>query len=139
KLNSHKVINNINNEKLSVQEENQYSNPIEIKQKNCMDKYEYTADMRTCVYEATKEWEKEITKYLTLMKKEMKHEEYQKIAESQSLWEKQSKKDRQLVEDFILNHGGTIYFDFASLDDQTIIKNRAEFLQEIYEVYTNQI
>ena len=77
-------------------------------------------------------------KYMDLLKKGTNSEQYKIIKESQDLWIKQTEKDHQIVDKLIWNHGGTMYFDIAAVEDKDLIKNRAEFLRTIYSIHTNQ-
>ena len=114
-------------------------NPIDIKEKKCIAKTDNAADIRNCVYLATEEWEKEINKYLKLLEQSTKKEQYNLIKDSQDLWLIQSKKDNDIINEFIFNHGGTMYYDIAASDYEELIKNRAEFLKWVYEIHTDKI
>jgi len=114
-------------------------NPIEKKEKICIDKADNAAAVRECVYIAEHEWNEEIKKYLNELKKVTTKEQYQLITESQNLWLKQNKKDRDIIYELIFNHGGTMYFDLAAGDNEELVKNRAEFLKWVYNVHTDNI
>ena len=114
-------------------------NPIDIKEKKCIAQTDNAADLRNCVYLATDEWENEIDKYIKLLEQSTTKEQFKLIKDSQNLWLQQSKKDNDIINEFIFNHGGTIYFDIAASDYEELIKNRAEFLKWVYEIHTNKI
>ena len=114
-------------------------NPIDIKEKKCIEKFDNSADIRNCVYLATEEWEKEINKYIKLLKQSTTKEQFKLIKDSQDLWLQQSKKDNDIINVFIFNHGGTMYYDIAAGDYEELIKNRAEFLKWVYEIHTDKI
>lgn len=114
-------------------------NPIDAKAEKCIAESTNAADVRNCVYLASEEWEKEITKYLDLLQKSMTAEKYKLISDSQNLWRQQSKKDNDVINEFVFNHGGTLYYDLAADDYEEIIKKRAEFLKWIYEIHTDKI
>ena len=114
-------------------------NPIDIKEKKCIEKVDNAADIRNCVYSAADEWEKEIDKYIKLLEQSTTKEQYKLIKDSQDLWLIQSKKDNDIINEFIFNHGGTMYYDIAAGDYEELIKNRAEFLKWVYEIHTDKM
>ncbi len=73
------------------------------------------------------------------MKKATTNEQYKLIENSQNSWTDQKQNDNNIINEFIFNHGGTMYFDVAASDYEEIIKNRAEFLKQIYLIHTDQI
>ena len=130
-------ISEYNNQKEDNEEE--YKHPIDIKEKKCIEKVDNAADIRNCVYLAAEEWEKEINKYIKLLEQSTTKEQFKLIKDSQNLWLQQSKKDNDIINEFIFNHGGTIYYDIAAGDYEELIKNRAEFLKWVYEIHTDKI
>ena len=42
------------------------------------------------------------------------------------------------IKELIFNHGGTIYYDIASVEFQQLVKNRAEFLFELYYILSHE-
>ena len=66
-------------------------------------------------------------------------EQFKLIKDSQNLWLQLNKKDNVIINEFIFNHGGTMYFDIAASDYEELIKNRAEFLKWVYEIHTDKI
>lgn len=114
-------------------------NPIDQKTKECIKKTTNSTDVRSCVYVATEEWEKEINKYLLLLKESTTSEQYKLIKASQNAWINQKQNDNNIINEFVFNHGGTLYYDLAAGDYEEIIKNRAEFLKWIYDVHTDKI
>ena len=127
----------IDNERKFYIEET-YKNPIDKKEAYCINKTNNSSDLRTCIYDASEDWEKEINKYLLLLKKSTTKEQYKIIKDSQNLWIKEKEKDYQVVDKFIYNHGGTMYFDIAAGEYKDIIKNRALFLKNLYLVHTDK-
>ncbi len=128
-----KLINELNNKLTN------FDNPIDINEQSCIYKTDNAADSRNCIYYATKEWEKEIDKYIKLLEQSTTKEQYKLIKDSQNLWLQQSKKDNDIINEFIFNHGGTMYFDIAASDYEELIKNRAEFLKWVYKIHTDRI
>ena len=113
--------------------------PIEKKETLCINHADSAAQIRECVYIAQNEWDKEISKYLNKLKEATTKEQYKLIEDSQALWLKQSNKDRTIIEELVLSHGGTMYSDLAASDNTEISKNRAEFLKWIFMVHTDTI
>ena len=115
---------------LSIAKEEKHK--IEKEEDICISKCKYNYQIRECVYEAHLKWEKEISKYLKLLKNVTTKEKYKLILESQTDWEKTYKKDKKVVNELIFNYGGTLYYDIASVEAQQLAKNRAEFLSDLY-------
>ncbi len=115
------------------------NNPIDKKESECLNKVFSTADSLECSSKSIDEWEKEIDKYLNLLKDKMTSEEYKNIQENQVLWIMQNKSNNEIITKFVFNHGGTMYYQLASSDFVQEKKQRAEFLKWIYDVYTDNI
>ncbi|MCD7878520.1 MAG: DUF1311 domain-containing protein [Candidatus Gastranaerophilales bacterium] len=112
---------------------------IEQNEKICIDNAQNAADVRNCVYTATDEWFNEINKYLELLKTAATPEQFKLIQDSQKLWVEQSDKDNKIINEFVFNHGGTMYFDLAASDYEEIVETRAKFLKWIYDVHTDNL
>lgn len=119
----------------SVAEEEKHE--IDKEEDICISKCEHSYQIRECVYEAHTKWEKEINKYIKKLKKVTTKEQYKLILESQTTWEETYKKDKKVVLELIFNHGGTMYYDIASVQTQQLAKNRAEFLSELYYILSD--
>lgn len=116
----------------SIAEEEKHE--IEKEEDICISKCEHSYQIRECVYNAHQKWEKEIDKYIKKLKKVTTEEQYKLILESQTTWEETYKKDKKVIKELIFNHGGTIYYDIASVEFQQLAKNRAEFLSNLYNI-----
>jgi len=119
--------------------DNKIITEIDNKEKQCIENSDNAAEIRNCVYSAKESWNKEIEKYESLLKNAMDSKDYKYIETSQELWKKQNKTDNEIIEKFIFNHGGTIYYDYAAETSRAAAKNRTLFLQEVYMVYSNQL
>ena len=128
-----KFINDLNDKLLNN------NNPIPEKEKKCLDKASSTADSLNCSYIAEKEWENEILKSLELLKQSMTEEQYKIIKDNQYLWIKQNKSNNEIINKFIFNHSGTMYYQLAVSDIVELKKQRAEFLNWIYKIHTDKI
>ena len=91
---------------------------IEKEEEICISKSEYSYQIRECVYKAHLKWEKEIDKYIKKLEKVTTEEQYKLILDSQTAWEETYKKDKKVVNELIFNHGGTMYYDIASIESQ---------------------
>ena len=66
---------------VSTEEVVEKLHPIEQKVRDCIDKDYSTVGMNKCVYEGMKAWEKEIDKYLNLLKSTLPEEDFEKITD----------------------------------------------------------
>ena len=128
-----KFINDLNDKLLNN------NNPISEKEKKCLDKASSTADSLNCSYIAEEEWNKEINKYLNLLEQNMTPKQYKLIKKNQDLWTAQNKSDNEVIDKFILNQGGTMYYQLAADDKIEQKKQRVEFLKWIYNIYTGSM
>ena len=140
----------VNSELLKLKEENKFinelndkllnnSNPIDKKEKECLDNAQSTADSLNCCDIAIQEWENEIEKYMVFFKQTMTDDEYSYIQRNQNSWKKQNESTTEIISKYVFNHGGTMYYQVASGIYAQEIKQRAEFLKLIYEIYNNEI
>lgn len=114
----------------SIAEEEKHE--IDKEEDICISKCEHSYQIRECVYEAHTKWEKEIDKYIKKLEKVTTKEQYKLILESQIAWKETYKKDKKVVNEIIFNHGGTMYYDIASVQTQQLAKTRAEHLISLY-------
>jgi len=112
-------------------------NLIDKEEKECLSNSISTADSLNYIYNAEKNWNIEITKYLNLLKTVMPHEEYKIIEKNHNMWLEQNKKDNAIIDKFIFNHGGTMYQQIGAEENVKLKKQRRDFLKEIYDCYTN--
>jgi len=112
--------------------------PIEKANALCYSQAETSFEIRECTYKSANLYEKERIKYLELIQQVTTEEEYKLIKASENSWETQRKKDEDIITKFILNHGGTMYYDIAAGDSNDLIEDHAKFLKYIYEEYAKK-
>lgn len=127
-----KFINELNDKLLNN------DNPIDKKGNECQEKAVSTADSLECSNITIEDWEKEIEKYMSLLKQSMNNEQYELIKKNQDLWKIQNKSNDKIITEFVFNHGGTMYYQIASSYYVQELKQRAEFLKNIYETYNDE-
>ncbi len=115
-----------------------FDNPIDKKEKECLQYSKTTEDTLNCNNTAQNEWHNEISKYLDLLKITVTTEQYKIVEDSQNLWLKQIQKDSDVINEFIYNNKGTMYKEIAADDYTEIVKNRAMFLKWIYVIYADK-
>ena len=116
-----------------------YIHPIEQEEINCLaNSTGRTSDSLSCLEKANVAWNKEIQKYLNLLKITSLNERYKLIINSQQIWEKQKESDIKIITSYISEHGGSMYRELAADDINNILKNRALFLKYIYDIHTDQ-
>ena len=117
-------LTNLNNKILNQ------DNLIDIKENECLEKSISTVDSLNCLYNAEKLWNIEITKYLKLLKNEMSYSEYKLIEKNHNMWIEQNKKNNEMIDKFIFNHGGTMYQQIGLDKKVELKKQRTEFLKK---------
>ena len=108
--------------------------PIEQKVRDCIDKDYSTVGMNKCVYEGMKAWEKEIDKYLNLLKSTLPEEDFEKIKKSQEEWE-EYKEAQFRVAEIMLKKNGTMHQNVAIGLKSGIIEERAKELESFYNLW----
>lgn len=112
----------------------EYKHPIDIEEEKCI-KNSSTFDYPNCSYYAGTQWEKEINKYLNLLKKEMNTTDYSLIEVNQKKWEQSSQSDIKMIEKYINSKQGLIYVTIGTSTITDIYKSRALLLRKIYDEY----
>lgn len=113
-------------------------NDIQRKREKCVNSSEDNDTKKQCYYNAADSWTKEIKATLTSLKKEMRKGEFDMVEYSQQTWEENKSADEKLVDKFIKNHDGKNLDDMAASVAERTEENRAEFLNKLYSVYTDQ-
>ena len=111
--------------------------PIDIKQKKCIEKSN-DINYINCAYYSKKEWEQEITKHLSILKKEMPANKYNIIVNNQKVWKNSINQDFTLIDEYIVKNGGIVDETIAENLKSNIYKTRAIFLNSISYNYLNK-
>ena len=107
--------------------------PIEKDVQNCMKKEDYTtAGMSKCVDNSINDWNKEIDKYLSLLKDILPEEKYKLLQISQEKWEEYKNAQWQLLEAGLTEKDGTMYINILSGDKADVVEKRAKDLSGFY-------
>ena len=107
--------------------------PIEKAVQNCMKKEDYTtAGMSKCVEDSINDWNKEIDKYLSLLKDILPEDKYKLLKISQEKWEEYKNAQWQLLEAGLSEKDGTMYINILSGDKADVVEKRAKDLSGFY-------
>lgn len=106
--------------------------PIDKAKKDCVSKVYSTHDMNECGYKAMDSWFKEIDKYLGLLKIVTPEEEYSDILKAQEKWKEYQEAEFAAIS-IIINKQGTIYQTIAIGEKESVVKQRALVLKNLYE------
>ncbi len=132
-----RVIENLREEKNNLPPEAEV-HPIEKALEDCLKKEAYTtAGMSKCVDDSRNEWNKEIDKYLTLLKDALPEDKYNLLQTSQEKWEEYKEAEWNLLEKTLQEKDGTMYVNIISGDKANIVEKRAKDLSELYFELTN--
>ncbi len=115
-----------------VQEEVVNVHPIDKAMQDCMSKQDATHEMNKCVYIAMDSWNKEIDKYLNLLKSITTEEDYNNILKAQKDWETYRDSEFEAVS-VIMEKQGTMFLNSTVGMKSALIKERALFLKEFYD------
>ena len=115
-----------------VQEDVSKIYPIDKALQDCMVKQDATHEMNKCVYAAMESWNKEIDKYLNLLKSVTTAEDYNNILKSQKNWEVYRDSEFEAVS-IIMEKQGTMFLNSTVGIKTALIKERALFLKEFYD------
>ena len=120
------------NTEQQVQEEVRNIHPIDKAIQDCMSKQDATHEMNKCVYIAMDSWNKEIDKYLNLLKSVTTEEDYNNILKAQKDWETYKDSEFEAVS-VIMEKQGTMFLNSTVGMKSALIKERALFLKEFYD------
>ena len=123
--------------KLSEQEQSftpeTESHPIEKAVQECMKKEDYTTvGMSKCVDDSINDWNKEIDKYLSLLKEMLPEEQYDLLETSQNKWEDYKKAQWAFLNAAIDEKHGTMYINVLSGDRAGVVEKRAKDLSGLF-------
>lgn len=109
--------------------------PIEQKVQQCMKNKNYTtAGMSQCVNDSITDWNNEIDKYMSLLKKKLTKEQCALVASSQAEWEKYKKAEWLFLNSSIGQKEGTMYINILSASKADIVEKRARDLESLYYI-----
>jgi len=120
------------NTEQQVQEEVSNVHSIDNALQDCMSKQDATHEMNKCVYIAMDSWNKEIDKYLNLLKSVTTEEDYNNILKAQKDWETYRESEFEAVS-LIMEKQGTMFLNSTVGMKSALIKERALFLKEFYD------
>lgn len=107
--------------------------PIEKAVQECMKKEDYTTvGMSKCVDDSINDWNKEIDKYLSLLKEMLPEEQYDLLETSQNKWEDYKKAQWAFLNAAIDEKHGTMYINVLSGDRAGVVENRAKDLSGLF-------
>ena len=107
--------------------------PIEKAVQDCMQKEDYTtAGMSKCVNASINDWNKEIDKYLSLLKYTLPEDKYKLLQISQEKWEEYKNAQWHLLEAALGEKAGTMYINILSGDKTDVVEKRAKDLSGLY-------
>lgn len=112
----------------------EYKHKIDIEEEKCIETSN-TLDYPNCSYYAKEQWQKEINKYIKLLKKEMNTTDYSLININQEKWEQSLQSDTEMIEKYINSKQGLIYVTIETNTIKNIYKSRALLLGTIYNEY----
>ena len=115
-----------------VQEDVSKIHSIDKALQDCMAKQDATYEMNKCVYTAMESWNKEIDKYLNLLKSVTTEEDYNNILKAQKDWETYKDSEFEAVS-VIMEKQGTMFLNSTVGMKSALIKERALFLKEFYD------
>lgn len=110
---------------------------IFYKTQECMKKENYTtAGMNGCVYDSVDDWEKEINKHLSDLKKITTKEQYALVQKAQRDWETYRKSQSIANSELLLSKKGTIYTNYVAAMNVDIYGDRAAELDSLYYFFS---
>lgn len=124
--------------KLSEQEQETFKpkaeiQPIEKSVQDCMKKEDYTTGgMSKCLDDSINDWNKEIDRYLSLLKETLPEEQYDLLKTSQNKWEDYKKAQWAFLNAAIGKNQGTMYINVLSGDRADVVEKRAKDLSGLY-------
>ncbi len=127
-----KTVTDLKQEKQNLTSQTEV-HPIEKAVQECMKKENYTTTgMLKCVDESINDWNKEIDKYLLLLKETLPKEQYDLLEISQNKWEEYQKAQWTFLNSAIIEKQGTMYINVLSGDRADVVEKRAKDLSGLY-------
>ena len=119
---------------ISATQKEQYT--IDKTENDCISKEYSTQGIDECTFKAIDAWNKEIDKYLALLKNITSKEDYENIQLSQQKWESY-KNSEIIVYGLIQQKQGTMFQNISTGFQKNLIKQRALNLKSLYETLQN--
>lgn len=120
---------------LFSQNKDKQENKIDSLLTKCLEINTTTADMRNCIMQAEKSWDKELNKYYQLLLKKLPTSGKEKLKKAQIAWIKY-RDDELLFESnyYFEVKQGTMFHVMANNSRMEFIKNRALELEKYYDM-----
>lgn len=116
---------------------NEQKYPIDRIEENCLSNKSSTQEMNECTFKAMDAWNKEIEKYLALLKHITSKDDFENIQLSQKNWEIY-RDSEVIVYNLIQQKEGTMYQNVSAGFKRELIKQRAIELKSLYETLMNK-
>ena len=113
-------------------ETNAIKTSIDKTEEDCISQNSSTAGMNECILKAENAWEREIEKYMALIKNITSKEDFKKIQLSQEKWELY--KDSQMEVYNMIFPQGSMFQNISACSKKNLVKQRALALKSIYEI-----
>lgn len=91
-----------------------------------------------CEVNASYDWEREINKSLTYLKKRMPNENYEKLIKNQKLWKRYEENTEKLVYSFIISKEGNYNQQIGYNYLANLKRQRNELLRTVYNFYSTK-
>ena len=124
-----------NTTKVNAQNEQKHS--IDKMEEICLSNKSSTQEMNECTFKAMDDWNKEIEKYLALLKNITSKDDFENIQISQKNWEK-FRDSEIVVYNLIQQKEGTMFQNISTGFKRELIKQRAIELKSLYETLMNK-
>ena len=124
-----------NTTKVNAQNEQKHS--IDKMEEICLSNKSSTQEMNECTFKAINAWNKEIEKYLVLLKNITSKDDFENIQISQKNWEK-FRDSEIVVYNLIQQKEGTMFQNISTGFKRELIKQRAIELKSLYETLMNK-
>ena len=121
--------------KVNAQNEQKYS--IDKMEEICLSNKSSTQEINECTFKAMDAWNKEIEKYLALLKNINSKDDFENIQISQKNWEK-FRDSEIIVYNLIQQNEGTMFQNVSTGFKRELIKQRAIELKSLYETLMNK-
>ena len=123
--------------KMIVFSKSEQKYPIDKMEENCLSDKSSTQEMNDCTFKAIDAWDKEITKYLTLIKSITSKEVFNDIQLSQKNWELY--RDSEIaVYNLVQQKQGTMFQNVSAGFKRELVKQKALELKTLYETLMNE-
>lgn len=133
-INKNNDISKLKKDLENVQTDNSKQHPIDLAVQKCMEDKNYTTyGMSQCVDDSIDEWNKEIEKYIKLLKNTLPSKSYELLTVSQEKWSEYKKAQTDFNNNAVAQKSGTIYINITSGLNAYIVEQRAKDLEDLYK------